>query len=129
MYASVWYVSARNLIYSGYPWYRENRENGPKKFPVRENTGNLEISQNTGNFLLKHRENTGNFISSSCKCSDSKGKGYCDSCHKKKNPFFSRSWIGLPSQFCVCNTHKLCKLAQGNFAAGQGKHREFANTI
>ena len=31
----------------------------------------------------KHREfclNTGNFVSSSCKCSDSKSKGYCDSC-------------------------------------------------
>ena len=28
-----------------------------------------------------------------------------------KNPFFSRRWIGLPSQFCVCNTHKLYKLA------------------
>ena len=33
--------------------------------------------------LSKHRENTGNFISSSCKCSDSKSKGYCDSCRKK----------------------------------------------
>ena len=41
-----------------------------------------------------------------------------------KNPFFSRSWIGLSSQFCVCNTHKLCKLTQGKFAVGQGKHRE-----
>ena len=42
---------------------------------------------------------------------------------------FSRSWIGLPSPFCVCNTHKICKLAQGKFAVGQGKHREFENTI
>ena len=41
----------------------------------------------------------------------------------------SRSWIGLPSQFCVFNSHKLCKLAQGKFAVGQGKHREFENTI
>ena len=51
----------------------------PKKIPVRENTGYLEI-------LSKHREfcqNTGNFVSSSCKCSDSKSKGYCDSCPKK----------------------------------------------
>ena len=47
----------------------------------------------------------------------------------KKNPFSPRSWIGLPSQFCVCNTHKLCKLAQGKFAVRQGKHREFENTI
>ena len=29
----------------------------------------------------------------------------------KKNSIFLISWIGLPSQFCVCNTHKLCKLA------------------
>ena len=36
---------------------------------------------------------------------------------------FSRSWIGLPSQFCVCNTHKICKLAQGNLRL-DGKHRE-----
>ena len=66
-------------------------------------TGNLEI-------LSKHREfclNTGNFVRS----------------------IFSGSWIGLPSQFCVCNTHTLCKLAQGKFAAGQGKHKEFENTI
>ena len=42
---------------------------------------------------------------------------------------FSRTLIGLPSQFCVCNTHKLCKLAQGKFAVGQGKHREIENTI
>ena len=46
-----------------------------------------------------------------------------------KNPFFPRSWIGLPNQFCVCNTQKLCKLAQGKFAVEQGKHREFENTI
>ena len=109
-----------------------------KKKSVRVNTGNLEILSkhrefclNTGNLeiLSKHREfclNTGNFVSSSCKCSDSKSKGYCDSCRKKVH-FFSRSWIGLPSQFCVCNTHKLCKVAQGKFAVGQGKHRE--NTL
>ena len=47
-----------------------------KKNPVKEKTGNLEI-------LSKHRENTGNFVSSSCKCSDSKSKGHCDSCRKK----------------------------------------------
>ena len=34
----------------------------------------------------KHRifQNTGNFVSSSCKCSDSKSKGRCDICRKKK---------------------------------------------
>ena len=35
----------------------------------------------------------------------------------------------LPIQFCVCNSHKSRKLAQGKFAVGQGKHREFENTI
>ena len=29
--------------HSGSPLHRENRENGQNKFPVRENTGNLEI--------------------------------------------------------------------------------------
>ena len=28
--------------------------------------------------MSKHRENTENFVSSNCKCSDSKSKGYCD---------------------------------------------------
>ena len=37
-----------------------------------------------------------------------------------KISIFSRSWIGL---FCLCNSHKLYKLAQ--FAVGQGKHSEF----
>ena len=41
----------------------------------------------------------------------------------------SRSWNGLPSQFCVCNSHKLCNLALGKFEVGQGKNREFENTI
>ena len=105
----------------GYPLHRENRENGPKKIPVRENTGNLEILSNTRKtqgILSKHRENTGNCICSSGKCSDSKSKGHCDVCLKKKF-----------SQFCVCNSHKLCKLTQGKFAVRQGKHRDFENTI
>ena len=44
-----------------------------KKNPGRENTGNLDI-------LLKHRENTGNLVCSSCKFTDSKGKRYFDIC-------------------------------------------------
>ena len=47
----------------------------------------------------------------------------------KKIIFLSRSRIGLPTQFSVCNSHKLWKLAQGKFAVGQGKHWEFENTI
>ena len=30
-----------NLYHSGYPRHRENRENGNKKIPVGENTGNF----------------------------------------------------------------------------------------
>ena len=78
--------------------------------------------------LSEHRENIGDFVSSSCKCSDYKSKGYCDSCGKTIQ-FFPRIWIGLPNQFCVCNTKKLCKLAQGKFAGRQGEHREFENAI
>ena len=99
-----------------------------KKFPVRENTGNLEI-------LSKHREcclNTGKtqgiLLGQVVNVLILKVKDIAIVA-EKINPFFSRSRIGLPSQFCVCNTHKLCKLAQGKFAVRQGKHREFKNTI
>ena len=50
-----------------------------KKNLSGKTTGNLEI-------LSKHREfclNTGNFVRSSCKCPDSKSKGYYDSFLKK----------------------------------------------
>ena len=40
-----------------------------------------------------------------------------------------KNWISLPSQFCVCNSHKPRKLAQEIFAVGQGKQREFENEI
>ena len=47
------------------------------KIPARENTGNLEI-------WAKDRENTGDFVSSSCKFPDSKGtsKEYCNICRE-----------------------------------------------
>ena len=32
-----------------------------------------------------------------------------------KISIFSRSWIGLPSQFCISNSHKLYKLTQEKF--------------
>ena len=41
-----------------------------------------------------------------------------------KISIFFGSWKSLPSQFCVCNSHKSCKMAQGNFMLGQGKNRE-----
>ena len=82
----------------------------------------------------RHRENTGktgNFVCSSCKFPDSKGKGYCDICHENFH-FFSRSWIIPPSQFCECNSHKLRKLIRkicGGTGKKTGKHGEFENTI
>ena len=35
----------------------------------------------------------------------------------------------MPSQLCVCNSHRSYKLAQGECAVGQGKYREFENEI
>ena len=48
----------------------------------------------------------------------------------RKCPIIFSSWICLPSQFGVCNSHKSCKLAQAKFSVWhgkkkQGKHREF----
>ena len=57
------------------------------------------------------------------KFSESKGERCFDICCI---PFFRRSWI---RQFCVCNSHKSRKLAQGKFMVKQGKHREFENAI
>ena len=45
-------------------------------------------------------------VCSGCKFPDSQGK---------------RSWIRLPSQFCVCNKDNSCKLTQGKFAVRHGK--------
>ena len=36
-----------------------------------------------------------------------------------KISIFSRSWIGLPTQLCICNSHKSCKL-RGGEEEGQG---------
>ena len=77
--------------------------------------------------ILKLCQNTGNLVCSSCKFPDSKGKRYFNIC--RKIPFFGGSWISLPSQFCVCNSHKSRKLTQGKFSVGQGKLRECENVI
>ena len=45
-----------------------------------------------------------------------------------KKSIFSRSWIGLPTQFCVCNSHKSRKLAQENLRMDR-ENTEFENTI
>ena len=97
---------------AGYPRHRENRENGPKNSLSGKKRGIWKFCQNTGktkgfffaqvvNALILKVKDTGYLL--------------------QKNLFFPRSWIGLASQFCVCNSHKLCKLAQGRFAVGQGK--------
>ena len=74
-------MSVDNIM-AGYPRHRENRENGKKKNPCRGKHREFGNFVKTQGILSKHRENTGNFVSSSCKCSDSKSKGYCDSCRK-----------------------------------------------
>ena len=100
-----WSLLALNRV----PTAQGKQGKWPKRFPVRGK--NREICQNTGktqgilfaqvkNSLILQVKDTVIFAA--------------------KILFFSRSWIGLPSQFCVCNSHKLCK---------QGKHREFENTI
>ena len=57
---------------------QRNRENGLND-PCQGKNREFENVVKTQGILSKHRENTGNFVSSSCKCSDSKSKGYCDS--------------------------------------------------
>ena len=94
----------------GSPLHREKRENDNNKIPVWENIGNLEICQNTRNLDC-----------SSCKFPGSKGKRYFEI----SRVFFSL--ISLPSQFCVCNSHKSRKLAQGKFAVRQGKKQGKCN--
>ena len=88
-----------------------------RKIPVRQNTGNLEI-------LSKHGEfgQVVNFLELILKVK------YIFIFVLKISNFFL-SWISLPSQFCVCNSHKSRKLAQGKFAVGQGRNREFENAI
>ena len=54
-----------------------------KKIPCQGKHREFGNFVKTQGILSKHRENTGNFVSSNCKCSYSKCKGYCDSCLKK----------------------------------------------
>ena len=74
----------------------------------------------------KFCQNTGNFVWSSCKFPDSKDIAIFVA---KISIFFLKLDRSGKS---VCNSHKLCKLAQGKFAVGQGKNkkpREFESTI
>ena len=91
----------------------------------RENWGNGQNNSLSGKTrgIWKCYQNTGNTTCSSCKLLDSKGKEYCN-IYFAANIFF-RSWICLPSPFCVytSNSHKSHTLAQG--VVGHGKHRKF----
>ena len=92
----------------------------PKKIPCQgkhREFGNLSKIQG------KH----GNLVCSSCKLPDSKGKRYFDICHENFQIFLKLDKSA--KSVCVCNSHKSRKLAQGKFAIGQGKHREFKNAI
>ena len=94
------------LIRSWYPLHRENRENGGEK-SVRENTGNLAIfakTQEKDRILFAQVVN-----SLILKVKD------ISIFAAKISSFFFGSWKGLPSQFCVCNSHKSHKLAQRIF--------------
>ena len=101
-------------------WYRvptAQRKQGKwhRKFPVRENIGNLEI-------LSTHRENTGNLVCSSCKFPDSKGKRYLNICHENFQYFLS--WTSLPSQFRVCDSHRSRILAKRKCVVRQRINRK-----
>ena len=63
--------------------------------------------------ILKFCQNTGNLVGSGCKFPDSKGKRYFGICSENLKKQKKRSFISLPSQFSVCNSHKSLKLAQG----------------
>ena len=106
---------AFHVLPSGYPRHRENtenRENGKKKSLSGKTQGIGEFCKNTGktqgiwfaqgvNSLILKVKNISGFAA--------------------KISFFRRTWI---RQFCVCNSHKSRKLAQGKFTVRQGKHRE-----
>ena len=111
MHSQVLLINLEIIFYrfefnTGYPLHRENRENGKKKSLSGKTHG-----------IWKFCQNTGNLVCSSCEFPDSKGKRYFDICRENFQVFL-RSWISLLSQFCVCNSHKSRKLAQGKFAVG-----------
>ena len=90
-----------------------------KNNPCQGNTGNLEMLSKHREFCLNTVKTQGILLAQVVNVLILKVKDIAIVAAKKS--FFSRS--------CVCNTHILCKLAQGKFAVEQGKHREFENTI
>ena len=67
---------------SEYPRPRENKENGPKSSLSMKTQGIWKCCQKEREFC-QNTGRTGNFVCSSCTCSYSKSKGFCDICRKK----------------------------------------------
>ena len=85
---------------------------------VTENTGNLEILSKHREFCLNTGKTQGILLAQVVNVLILKAKDIGIFATKKKH-FFPEA--GLPSRFCVCNTHKLCKLAQGIICGRTGK--------
>ena len=87
---------------AGYPRHRENRENrenGPKNSLSGKTQGIWKFCQKTGNFVKTQWIYFAHVVNALIlKVKD------IAIFAATKNLFFSRSWIGLPSQFCVCNS-------------------------
>ena len=81
--------TAEKVSQTGYSRHRENRENGRKKFPVRENTGNLVKTQG------KHREY---FFAQVVNALILK---VSDICRKKKSFFFQKLDRSAKSVLCM----------------------------
>ena len=104
------------MTHSGYPLHRENGK-WPKIIPCQgkhREFGNLSKTQGilfaqVVNSLILKVKGIVIFVA--------------------KISIFPQKLDRSACQFCVCNSNKLCKLTQGKLAVGQGKHREFENTI
>ena len=82
------------MVFAGYPWHRESRENGNNKSNGNfAKTQGILSAQVVNSLILQVKD------------------------------------IVIFATKIVCNSHKLCKLTQGKLPVGQGKHREFENTI
>ena len=104
-----WQEHKVSLIY--YSWKKQTRWHScrvptaqgkwPKKNPCLGKHREFGNVGKTQGILSKHRENTENFVSSSCKCSDFKRKGYCDSRRKKNTIFFQKLDRFAKSVLCM----------------------------
>ena len=94
-----------------YPRHRENGKNNPCQGKHREFGNFVKTQGKHTEFCLNTRKRQEILLAQFVNVLILKVKGIAIVAGKKII-FFPRSWIGLPSQFCVCNTHKLCKLAR-----------------